>query len=130
MMARAGDTLDLPIRKGIIKYDATDSAVSLDHPIGIMIAATTDFDVRSTAKGIIIGAYPTNEHKWVVIIKGDDGLYYDYGQLDFVQVKKGQPLGRGAKIGRLNESDREGRTLFFAVMRGDRFLKAENYVSH
>jgi hypothetical protein len=127
LSADANDTLFLPIKNGIVKYDKFDSSF-LSYPNGIKIYAINDFRVRSCSDGRVTSASKLSNGEFLVVIMGSDSLFYSYGSLDIACVKKGQLIRRGDEIGTLTKANPEERFIIFSVMKRNKFLKAEKFL--
>jgi murein DD-endopeptidase MepM/ murein hydrolase activator NlpD len=120
-----GDALLLPIQRGIIIKDSNRSM--MHHPMGILIAPTNDFEVRSCTNGKINAVIKLQDNKSLIVVASDKNTYYSYGLVDEVAVEKGQTISKGSVLGKLKNSPGELNVLAFSVSRDSKDLNAEKY---
>ena len=120
------DTLLLPIQNGKVVDDSNRSMLA--HPIGILIAPTTDFSVQSCSTGKINAVIKLQDNTFLVVVASSNSIFYSYGLVDEVTVQKGQAISQGAVLGRLKNSPEELNYLAFSVSRDNKDLNAEKYL--
>jgi hypothetical protein len=119
------DALLLPIQNGRIVKDSNRSM--MHHPIGILIAPTNDFEVRSCTNGKISAVIKLQDNKSLIVVASDKITYYSYGLVDEVAVEKGQTISKGSVLGKLKNIPGELNVLAFSIRREGKDLNAEKY---
>ncbi len=97
---------------------------------GIDIAAPKGTPVYASASGkIICCEYKKNGYGNLIVIDHGDDLFTCYGHLNTINVKKGQIIKQGSKIGTVGSTGRStGPHLHFEVRKGEQLIDPEQYL--
>ena len=94
---------------------------------GIMIHARPGTPVQAVAAGRVVYSGPHSSFGNVVFVESGDGYIYVYGGQDTVQVRVGESVDAGSRIGTTGMLPGDGgAALYFSVWRNDEFVDPES----
>jgi murein DD-endopeptidase MepM/ murein hydrolase activator NlpD len=111
--------MTFPLREGIVKYKQSEFGGKRQHT-GLDFAATTSLEVLSSSDGTVTETgYDIRGGNYILIKTVHDSITYIlyYGHLEVIEVRVGQEVKQGERIGIVGETGRYcfGRHLHWGI---------------